>query len=129
MASVYLCYQFRERGLADELAASLGVANAPLDTYDQRMRTQVSGEAATKLKAELTAAISRSAVFVTLVGPTTATSSWVNWELDQARQLDKPVLMARLSEDDALPGGANESCHLVSGPATQILEAIGRLSS
>jgi hypothetical protein len=122
--TVYVCYQFRERALADELAGALDVTNLPLDDYDQRMRAQVASDVAGEIKSRLADAIAQAGTVIALVGPTTATSSWVNWELEAAREAGKPLLIARLGPDDAIPTGAGTQGHVVSGDLAEIVAAV-----
>ncbi len=125
---VFLCYQFREKEVATALAASLSVTNQPLDAYDQRMRIQVSSDDAAPLKSGLEAAIALAGATVALVGPTTATSSWVNWELAHAISLGKPVVVARVDAGDTLPDAvATHELILSTADPASILEAISAL--
>ena len=101
--AVYVCYQFRERPLAEALAARLGATNHPFDDYDQRVRLQAAGPDADGVKARLAAQIGAAGAFVCIVGPTTATSSWVGWEIAAAALANKRLLVLREDESAALP--------------------------
>jgi hypothetical protein len=99
----FLSYQFRERALADDLARQGLPANAPLDGYDQRVRLQVASPEAQVLKEALERQIAAAEVFICIIGPTTATSSWVNWEVEVALKGNKRLLILREDGNDPLP--------------------------
>jgi hypothetical protein len=122
---IYLCYQYREKPLAEALAASLAATNPLLDDYDQRMRVQVESEAASASKRDLRDALTAAAAVVVLVGPTTATSSWVNWELACALELGKPLVAIRADRDDVLPS-AMEGADVTYAEAGEIEKAVAQ---
>jgi hypothetical protein len=106
--SVHICYQFRERAVADELARGVDAANAPLDDYDRRVRVQESAPDAEPLKMRLRAEIEAASALVCIVGPTTATSSWVGWEIGVAAAANKRLVVLRASEADQLPAALQD---------------------
>ncbi len=103
MIRVFLSYQFRERATADLLATRLALSNGDLDSYDQRMRVQESASEAAALKAEIAPRIATAGALVCIIGPTTATSSWVRWEVDEALHAGTPILVLQPNAADALP--------------------------
>jgi hypothetical protein len=108
----FLSYQYREVQMAKTLAASFDVTNLPLDNYDGRMRHPVASDDAAKSRETLQAAIDASEVLIVIVGPTTATSSWVTWEIEQAQAAGKAIVVARDDEDDMLPAVLESTSYL-----------------
>jgi hypothetical protein len=86
----------------------------------------VASDAAVQLKADLEAAISACDDFVALIGPTTATSSWVTWEIEQARAAHKRILIARGSAGDAVPPAADGCEEIAGSNVDAIVAALGR---
>ena len=105
----FLCYQYREAETAKALAASFEVTNLPLDIYDRRMRFQVVSDDASETRTETRRAIEKAQVAIVVLGPTTATSSWVTWEIERAREAGKPLIVARDNDGDMLPSALDEA--------------------
>jgi hypothetical protein len=125
----FLCYQYREVETAKALAASFEATNLPLDAYDRRMRFQVTSDEAAETRGETKRAIVEAQVAIVVLGPTTATSSWVAWEIERARETGKPIIVARDNGDDMLPAGVDEAKDtFTSWSEAEVLAAAARVA-
>jgi hypothetical protein len=101
-ARVFVSYQYREKELAQSLAAPFQNANDDLDYYDMRMRVQVASDDAEPIKKVIAQKIDQAQSLLCIVGPTTATSSWINWEIDYAKSKGKGLVAVQMP-DSTLP--------------------------
>lgn len=114
MIKAFLSYQYREAETAKALAALFDVTNVPLDAYDGRVRHAVSTDEAAEARARLQAAVNTAGVQIVIVGPTTATSSWVTWEIERAQAAGKPIVVARDSDGDMLPAALESAPYVLT---------------
>jgi len=110
----FLSYQYREVEIAKTLATSFDITNVPLDDYDGRVRHPVTSDDASGARETLQLAIDASDVFIVVVGPTTATSSWVTWEIERAQAAGKAIVVARDAEDDMLPAALESEPYVLT---------------
>lgn len=124
MASVFVSYQYREKELAQSLAAPFQNANDDLDYYDQRMRVQVASDDAGPIKDVISKKIDQAQALLCIVGPTTATSSWINWEIEYAKSQGKSLVAVQMP-DSTLPTPIEGSgATILSSEAPDIQQAV-----
>ena len=123
MIKAFLSYQYREVETAKTLAASFDVTNVPLDDYDARVRHPVGSDEAAGARETLQAAIDASEVLVVIVGPTTATSSWVTWEIERAQSAGKSIVVARDADGDMLPAALESAPWVLTTWRTEDVQA------
>lgn len=76
--------------------------NRDLEFADYSVREPYNSTNANYIKQQITPKISGSSLTMCLYGPTTYTSSWVNWELNKALELHKPIMGAWLYSDGSI---------------------------
>jgi hypothetical protein len=63
-----------------------------LEFYDESVRVPISSVDAPYIKGRIREKIRRCGVVLCLVSEPTHTSSWVNWELETAIEMEKPIV-------------------------------------
>jgi hypothetical protein len=84
-------------------------ANPDFDfEFDSRgPNVAIDSDDATKIKQALTSMMKSATHLLVLVGSKTATSNWVTWEIDRAKQSDTKLRLAavKLARDNTSPAG------------------------
>ncbi len=73
--------------------------NSDLEFADYSVREPYNSANADYIKRQIAPKISGSSLTMCLYGPSTYTSQWVNWELNKALELGKPIMGVRLYGD------------------------------
>jgi len=63
-----------------------------LEFYDESVRVPIDSVDAPYIKSRIREKIGRCGVIVCLISDATHTSSWVNWELETAIEMEKPIV-------------------------------------
>lgn len=72
---------------------------------DQSADVSIQSFAVVVIKRAISAKINASTYFLCLVGTETYKSSWVNWEIDKAKELGKKLVVVKISRRNATPSG------------------------
>lgn len=72
---------------------------------DQSTDVSIQSKDATAIKRAIAAKINDTTYFLCLVGSKTSQSSWVNWEIDKAKELKKRLVAVKISSVNTTPSG------------------------
>lgn len=70
---------------------------------DESVGVSINSEDAKYIKSVISDRISSSGRFLCIVGKNTYKSDWVNWEIDKAVELGKPVVAIKLNNSNTTP--------------------------
>lgn len=73
--------------------------NSDLEFADYSIKEPFNSRNADYIKSGITAQIKLANLTICLYGPTTHSSSWVNWELQKSLDLGKPIMGVQLYDD------------------------------
>jgi len=73
--------------------------NSDLEFADYSLKVPFNSANANYIRQQIVPKISGSSLTMCLYGPSTYTSDWVQWELNTALQLDKPIMGVWLYND------------------------------
>lgn len=76
--------------------------SSDLEFADYSVREPFNSTSATYIKQQITPKISGSSLTMCLYGPSTYTSAWVDWELNKAIELGKPIMGVWLYSDGSI---------------------------
>lgn len=77
--------------------------NSALSFDDYSVAVPYNSQNADYIRSKITEKIRAASVTVCLIGPNTASSSWVKWEIDKSADLGKKVFGVRLYTDRTCP--------------------------
>lgn len=89
---VFTSFEFSDLRYATLPEAWSANENDDFDFYRERLRVAVASRDADYIKSLLRPKIRRASVLLCLVGEKTARSSWVNWEIAQAKKEGKGLV-------------------------------------
>ena len=89
---VFISFKAEDKARVDGLRLLAKNPNYELDFYDESVRAPVNSTNADYIKQRIRDKIRRCGVVLCLVNSETHTSSWVDWELRTAINLEKPVV-------------------------------------
>ena len=101
--------------------------NSDLEFSDFSVKEPINSERAAYIKSKIKRQIRKSSVVLCLIGSTTHTSPWVEWELETAHDLDKCLIGVRLNSDcqDVVPATLEEAdAEIVDWRIGDIMDAI-----
>jgi MTH538 TIR-like domain (DUF1863) len=74
-----------------------------LEFYDESVRVPINSVNAPYIKVRIREKIRRCGVILCLTSDATHTSSWVNWELETAIEMEKPIVAMAVKGIDRAP--------------------------
>ncbi len=89
---VFISFKAEDKKKVDGLRLLAKNPNYELEFYDESIRAAIDSRNAVYIKSIIREKIERSGVVLCLVNTDMHTSSWVNWELETAIKLDKPIV-------------------------------------
>jgi len=89
---VFLSFVEEDLNLVNLFRGQAKNANCDLDFSDYSIKVPFDSTNADYIGRGIREQIARSALTICLYGPTTYTSHWVNWELNKALELGKPLM-------------------------------------
>ena len=95
---------------------------------DYSVRTPYNSQDAGYIRSRITERLKAASVTICLVGPTTATSAWVDWELEKSYELGNRVFGVQLYGDRACPSPSALRTHnarVLAWDVDQIVRVIG----
>ncbi len=123
----FLSFQEEDMDLVRLFRGQAKNQNSDLDFSDYSVKEPINSGRATYIKQKIRENIRRSSVVICLIGHTTHTSSWVNWELETAYDMDKCLIGVRLNRDywDKVPAVLEETgAEVVDWRIDDIMDAI-----
>lgn len=72
---------------------------------DQSADVSIQSTDAAAIKRAISAKINAADYFLCLVGTNTSKSSWVSWEIDKAKELNKNLVAVKISSGNTTPSG------------------------
>lgn len=100
---VFLSFRGEDREQVAGLRLLAANPNYDLEFYDESVRVAIDSYQADYIKQVIRAKISRTTVTVCLIGTMTASSTWVDWELEEsAKKGNKIIAMALKGVDRAV---------------------------
>ncbi len=89
---VFISFKAEDKPHVDGLRLLASTPLFELEFYDESVRTPFDSSNAAYIKQRIREKISRSGVVLCLVTEDTHTSRWVDWELETAIELGKPIV-------------------------------------
>lgn len=83
--------------------------NDDFKVYEERLKIAVNSKDADYIKSQLRPKIDRSKVLLCIIGPTTFSSTWVNWEIEYAKSKGKGLVGVETKPDVTIPHELNNS--------------------
>lgn len=96
---VFLSFVIEDQELVTLFRGQAKNKNSDLAFDDYSVKEPINSTNAAYIKARIAEKITAASVTICLIGGTTATSDWVDWEIRKAKDLGKKVLGARLHSD------------------------------
>jgi len=93
---VFLSFVDEDREQVNGLRLLAANPNYDLDFYDESVRVPIDSERANYIKQRIREKISRTSVTVCLIGESTYTSRWVDWELDESDKKGNTIIAMAL---------------------------------
>jgi len=102
MIRTFLSFAEEDLDLVNLFRGQAKNRNGDLEFADFSVREPYNSTNAQYIKQQIAPKISGSSLTVCLYGPTTHTSSWVDWELTKALELSKPIMGVWLYNDGSI---------------------------
>jgi hypothetical protein len=99
MIRTFLSFVEEDLALVNLFRGQAKNKNQDLEFADYSVREPYNSSNAYYIKQQIAPRISGSSLTMCLYGPTTYTSSWVDWELEKALELGKPIMGVWLYDD------------------------------
>lgn len=99
MIRTFLSFVEEDLALVNLFRGQAKNKNGDLEFADYSVREPYNSSNAHYIKQQIALKISGSSLTMCLYGPTTYTSSWVDWELNKALELGKPIMGVGLYSD------------------------------
>lgn len=99
MIRTFLSFVEEDLALVNLFRGQAKNTSSDLEFADYSVREPYNSSNAQYIKQQITPKISGSSLTMCLYGPTTYTSSWVDWELTKALELGKPIMGVWLYSD------------------------------
>lgn len=96
---VFLSFVIEDERLVTLFRGQAKNKNSDLAFDDYSVREPINSTNAPYIKARITEKIRVCSVTICLIGHTTSTSSWVDWELRKSSELSKRIFGVRLHSD------------------------------
>lgn len=96
---VFLSFVMEDQDLVTLFRGQARNKNSDLAFDDYSVREPINSTNAAYIKTKIAEKISAASVTICLIGATTATSAWVDWEIRKAGELGKKVFGVRLHSD------------------------------
>ena len=126
---VFLSFVEEDLGIVNLFRGQAKNPNNPLEFYDYSVKEPFDSNRSEYVKQQIKGLINNSSVLLCLIGSTTSTSRWVDWEIKTAYELKKGVAGVKLhsSSSDVIPQGlSSHSTEVVNWGTQQIMDAIER---
>lgn len=98
---VFLSFVIEDEKLVTLFRGQAKNKNTDLAFDDYSVKEPINSSNAAYIKTKIAEKINAASVTICLIGETTATSAWVDWELRKADELGKKVFGVRLHSDAA----------------------------
>lgn len=89
---VFISFVDEDRPHVNGLRLLASNPNVELEFYDESLQTAIDSSDAEYIKSRIRPMITRAGVTVCLIGPTTHTSGWVDWELEESAKQAKAII-------------------------------------
>lgn len=96
---VFLSFVVEDAELVTLFRGQAKNKNSALAFDDYSVKEPINSKSAPYIKLKIAEKIKASSVTICLIGATTATSTWVDWEVRKADELGKKVIGVRLHSD------------------------------
>lgn len=96
MKRVFLSFKMENKKQVDGIRLLAWNDDFDLEFYDESVRSAYDSDNASYIKSQIKPKINRASVVVGFLGANTYQSQWVNWELQTAIDLSKPIILMGL---------------------------------
>lgn len=110
---VFISFEYEDLKYANLIAAWSANDNDDFLVYNERLKAQVNSTNANYIKQRIRPKIVRSSVLMCLVGRTTSTNGWVQWEIEEARTAGKGLVAVVLQQGNRVPSGLSSGGAIV----------------
>jgi hypothetical protein len=126
---VFLSFVIEDEALVNLFRGQAKSKRGDLTFADYSVREPINSSNAPYIKERITERIRACSVCICLIGETTCTSRWVDWEIGRSRELGKVVFGVRLHSDrarDRAPKALTDhAVGVLNWDIDRIVEAIG----
>ncbi len=97
---VFISYDYETDGdFVNGIRGMIHNSNVDVDFYDESVKTPINSSDSAYIKRKITDKIERASTLLCIVGRNTNSSEWVEWEVNQAKNLNKTIVFMRRKSD------------------------------